>query len=79
MLRYGWSASEYIHLMAEVLFGIRYDAVTDTVTVTPCMPRELDGETVSIGNVRVGSKYLHVTVKCGEEQEVSYRLTDSEE
>ena len=79
VLRYGWSASEYVHLMAEVLFGIRYDAVTDTVTVTPCMPRELDGETVSIGNLRVGSKYLHVTVKCGEEQEVSYRLTTSEE
>ena len=65
--------------MAEVLFGIRYDAVTDTVIVTPCMPRELDGEPVSIGNLRVGSKYLHVTVKCGEEQEVSYRLTTSEE
>ena len=79
VLRYGWSASEYIHLMVEVLFGIRYDAVTDTVTVTPCMPKELDGEVVSIGNVSVGGKYLHVTVKCGENQEVTYRLTDSEE
>ena len=79
VLRYGWSASEYIHLIVEVLFGIRYDAVTDTVTVTPCMPRELDGETVSIGNLSVGDKYLHVTVKCGEEQEVTYRLTNSEE
>ena len=79
VLRYGWSASEYIHLIVEVLFGIRYDAVTDTVTVTPCMPRELDGETVSIGNLSVGDKYLHVTIKCGEEQEVAYRLTSSEE
>ena len=43
------------------------------------MPRELDGETVSIGNLRVGNQYLHVTVKCGEEQEVSYRLTEKEE
>ena len=60
-----------------VLF--RYDAVTDTVTVTPCMPRELDGETVSIGNLSVGDKYLHVTVKCGKNLEVAYRLTDSEE
>ena len=79
VLRYGWSASEYVHLLVELLFGVRYDAVTDTVTVAPCMPAELDGETVSIGNLRVGSKYLHVTVKCGEEQEVSYRLTENEE
>ena len=79
VLRYGWSASEYISLLVEVLFGIHYDAVTDTVTVTPCMPRELYGETVSLGNVSVGDKYLHVTVKCGECQEVSYRLTNSEE
>ena len=79
VLRYGWSASEYISLMTEVLFGIRYDAVTDTVTVTPCMPRELDGETVSIGNVSVGDKYLHVTIKCEDNQEVTYRITSSEE
>ena len=79
VLRYGWSASQYIALMVEVLFGIRYDAVTDAVTVTPCMPRELDGETVSIGNVRVGDRYLHVSVKCGEKSTVTCRLTENEE
>ena len=68
-----------LHLIVEVLFGVRYDAVTDTVTVIPCMPRELDGETVSIGNLSVGDKYLHVTIKCGDNQEVSYRLTEKEE
>ena len=79
VLRYGWSASEYIALLVEVLFGIRYDGVTDTVTVSPCLPRSLDGETVSIGNVSVGDRYLHVTVKCGEVPEVSVRLTETEE
>ena len=79
VLRYGWSASQYISLIVELLFGIRYNGVTGEITVTPCMPRELDGETVSLGNVSVGNKFLHVTVICGAEPTVTYRLTDTME
>jgi hypothetical protein len=74
--RYGWSASEYVELIVEVLFGVDYCAWTDTLTVDPHMPKELDGQTVSLSNLSLGNgEYLHVTVICGAEPQVTYERT----
>ncbi len=74
--RYGWSASEYVELIVEGLFGVDYCAWTDTLTVDPRMPKAFDGQTVSLSNLDLGNgEYLHVTVKCGDEPEVTYHRT----
>jgi glycogen debranching enzyme len=71
--RYGWTASEYIELIIEEIFGINYDAWTDTLTVTPNIPEELYGHTISIRNVSLGDgRTLDVTVDCAEEPRVEY-------
>ena len=78
VLRYGWSASQYISLIIEEIFGIAYDAWTDRVSVTPNIPQALWGETIEIQNVLVGERYLHVRVACGEASEVTYWFTEQE-
>lgn len=75
VLRYGWTASQYIELLIEVIFGIDYCAWTDTLTVTPNIPEELYGETISIGNVPLGNgKYIDVAVKCSADPGVAYQV-----
>ncbi len=77
--RYAWSASQYIALIVEELFGISYDAVTDTVTVAPNLPAELWGETVSLENLPLGDgRYLQVTVVCAETPVTTWSLTATE-
>ena len=75
--RYGWSASEYIELIVEEIFGIRYNAWTDTLTVSPNIPEEIYGETISIKNVSLGNgKYVHVAIECAKNPKVAYEVTD---
>ncbi|MBR3999468.1 MAG: hypothetical protein IKI93_14140, partial [Clostridia bacterium] len=79
VLRYGWTASEYIELLVEEIFGIDYCAWNNTLTVTPNIPKEIYGETIAIENVSLGNgKYVHVTVECGENPKVVYEETDCE-
>ena len=54
VLRYGWSASEYIELLIEVIFGIDYDAWTDKLTVLPNIPEELRGKAIAVKNLSLG-------------------------
>lgn len=75
VLRYGWTASQYIELIIEELFGIDYNAWTDTLTVTPNIPEELYGNTISIKNVSLGNgKTVDVTVECSENPSISYKV-----
>ena len=68
--------SEYVELIVEEIFGIDYCAWNDTLKITPNIPKELYGETISISNVSLGNgKFVHVTVECGENPKVSYHPT----
>ncbi len=78
--RYGWSASQYVELLIEVIFGVDYDAWNDRLTVTPHIDPALYGETVSIRNLSLGhGRYAHIRIECGETSSVSCRVTDCEE
>ncbi len=69
--RYGWSASEYIELIIEVIFGIDWCAWDNSFSVSPCIPEELYGKTVSIFGVSLGgAKTADVTVLCGPDPSV---------
>jgi hypothetical protein len=62
--RYGWTAANYAQLIIEDLFGIDYDAFSNTITVTPHIPSAYRNALISIGNVNIpttGDK-LSVTI-----------------
>ncbi len=51
VLRYSWSASDYIQLIIEHIFGINYDNFTKTLTIAPVLDESLKGQTISLKNV----------------------------
>ncbi len=58
VIEYGWSASQYIQLLVEVIFGISYDAETDTVTVNPHLTEELKKEKLSLEGLQLSNGQL---------------------
>ena len=51
VLRYSWTASDYIQIIIEHIFGINYDEFTDTLTIRPVLDSSLKGRTISIKNL----------------------------
>ena len=51
VLRYSWTASDYIQIIIEHIFGINYDEFTDTLTIRPMLDSSLKGRTISIKNL----------------------------
>ena len=73
--RYGWSASEYIELIIEIIFGIDYNAWTEKLTVCPNIPPELYGYTISLSGLSLGDgRLLSVSIDCGEKCAVEYKI-----
>ncbi|MBO4326870.1 MAG: hypothetical protein J5950_06335 [Clostridia bacterium] len=64
VLRYSWSASDYIQLIIEHIFGINYDNFSKTLTIAPVLDESLRGQTISLKNVLLpdGGK-LSVTIR----------------
>ncbi|MBE7066338.1 MAG: hypothetical protein E7385_02180 [Ruminococcaceae bacterium] len=67
VLRYSWTASDYIQIIIEHIFGINYDEFTDTLTIRPMLDSSLKGRTISIKNLLLpdGGK-LSVIIKYEE-------------
>jgi glycogen debranching enzyme len=63
--RYGWTASQYIQLIIEELFGISDNVWTGTVTVAPNLPAALAGKMVHIDGVPTCRGLLSVTAYLG--------------
>jgi len=72
VMQYAWTASQYLEIIIEIIFGIRYDAEGDTVTISPKLTKELRESSLSIKNLSLTEeKRLDVTIKNGK---VSYLL-----
>ena len=63
--RYGWTASQYVQLIIEELFGITDNVWTGTVTVAPNIPEALAGKTIRIEGVPTCRGLLSVTACLG--------------
>ncbi len=77
VLRYSWSASDYIQLIVEHIFGINYDNFTKTLTISPVLDESLKGQTISLTDLLLpdGGK-LSVTIEYGEDAvKISYEST----
>jgi hypothetical protein len=57
--RYGWSASQYIQAIIEHLFGIKFDAESNTLRIFPNIPKALEGQQLSIKNVLLPTAALN--------------------
>ena len=63
---YAWTASQFIQIIIEDVFGIDYDAVSGTITVKPNVPVGFFGEMCSVeGLVLPDGNFLDVFVKDG--------------
>jgi glycogen debranching enzyme len=49
--RYGWSASQYIQIIIEKIFGIDYNNFTRTITIMPRLDEELTGKNISLDSL----------------------------
>ena len=66
VIQYAWTASQYIELIVETIFGIRYDAVNATVTVTPKLTEKLKNRYLALTDLRLTEDVtLDVTVDHG--------------
>ena len=58
--RYGWTASQYIQLIIEEIFGVNDDRWTGVVSVDPNIPGELTGSEISLSGLPVKGGELSV-------------------
>lgn len=74
VLRYAWTASQYLQLIIEVIFGIRSDRRNREVSIAPNLCRELKECKLSISDVMVfDGIYLDVSIDRGA---ITYHISD---
>lgn len=53
--KYAWTASQFIELLVEVIFGVRYQAAKEEIIVSPKLPQKLKKCRMSIENLKIDS------------------------
>ena len=61
-MQYAWSAAQYLELIVEGIFGIDYDAKTATVTISPRIPKDMNGEKLELLGLQVADGLFIDTV-----------------
>ena len=51
--QYAWTASQYLELMIEIVFGIDYNANEKAVSVSPCVSRDLLNERFELAGLKI--------------------------
>lgn len=75
VLKYAWTASQYIELIIEVIFGISYNASKNEVTLAPRLTPKLKESYMAIENIELEpNKYLSVIIDRGK---ISYKSSDT--
>ena len=74
VLQYGWTASQYLELIIEVIFGISYRSDSRTVTLSPKLPKQLKNECLSINGLAITNDFsIDIVIDHGE---VRYSVSD---
>ncbi len=72
--RYAWSASQYLELIIEVLFGMSFDAEKSELTICPKLTPELKKQRIYIVGAEIADKcYADVEIDCGK---ISCKVSD---
>ena len=74
VLKYAWSASQYLELIIEVIFGVSSNIHEKEVIISPILSNELRNAKISITNLMVfDGVFLDVTIDNGK---VTYQISD---
>ena len=74
VLKYAWTASQYLEIIIEVIFGIKSDAEKKEVSISPNLCQELKFSKISITDLMVlDGVYLDVTIDNGR---INYTISD---
>ena len=65
VIEYAWTASQFISLIVEIVFGISFNAEKNEVTMSPCVPNGWKNKTLSIKGLLLGGRTLDVFIENG--------------
>ncbi len=75
VLKYAWTASHYLELIIEVIFGISSNITKNEVYISPNLTDELKKQTLSIKGVMVfNNLFLDVSIEKGN---LNYKISDT--
>lgn len=74
VLKYAWTASQYLELIVEVIFGIKLDANENTVQISPNLTEDLKQSMIAISNVMLfDNSYIDIVINKGN---VSFKISN---
>lgn len=73
--KYAWTASQYIELIVEIIFGISYNSEKAEITISPILSEKLKNSYLALENIKIGKEvWLSVFIEHGT---VTYTVTDN--
>lgn len=74
--KYAWTASQFIELIVEVIFGVGYDARNKEIEISPNLPEELKNCYLVLKDLKIDSDInIDIHIKNGN---VSYTISDKD-
>jgi len=74
VVQYAWTASQYIELLIEIVFGISYDAKNETLRIAPRITKEMQNERLEIKKLQIAEQlFADILI---ENDEISYKLSN---
>ena len=71
--QYAWTAAQYLELIVEILFGIRYIAKDNMIRISPTLPEQMKAECLSFEHLPVANNiFLNVKINHGK---ISYSVS----
>lgn len=65
VIEYAWTASQFISLIVEVVFGVSFNAEGNEVEISPCVPNCWKDKKLSIKGLSLGERTLDVFIENG--------------
>ena len=74
MEKYAWTASHFMELIIEVVFGVSYNASKKEIVISPNLSHELESSRLAIEGLKISSDVsLDLVIDKGE---ISYTVSD---
>ncbi len=66
VLQYAWTATQYLELLIETIFGISYNAQESTIVLSPNLTEELKNSYLELKNIQIANEiFLDVIINHG--------------
>ena len=76
VIKYAWTASQYVELIVETIFGVSYNASKEEVVIAPKLTDKLKNSYLALENIKLSADaVIGVYIDCGK---ISYSLSDKQ-